>query len=71
MKQLQFDRKEWEEFLDNIDFTDDEVKVISLTRRGWKQEDIASELYISRRTVSRRYTSIMSKIVRYVLDKMA
>ena len=69
MNQLNFYVDEWQEFLANIDFTDEERKVIELVRRGWCQEDIAAELYCSRRTVARRYSSITNKIVRYVLRK--
>lgn len=69
MKKLDFYPEEWREFLDNIDFTDDERKIIALVRRGWHQEDIAAELYTSRATIARRYTSITNKIVRYVLRK--
>ena len=69
MNSLKFHREEWNEFLDNIDFTDEERQVIELVRRGWCQEDIAAEMYCSRRTVARRYTSITNKIVHYVLRK--
>lgn len=40
MSQLSFYPEEWEEFLENIDFTDEERQIISLIRRGWYQEDI-------------------------------
>lgn len=69
MKGLTFYANEWNEFIENIDFTDDELKIIELVRRGWCQEDIAAELYCSRRTIARRYTSITNKIVHYVLRK--
>lgn len=69
MKKLDFYPEEWTEFLDKIDFTDYERKIIELVRRGWNQEDIAAELYTSRATIARRYTSITNKIVRYVLRK--
>lgn len=69
MNNLNFYADEWNKFLNNIDFTDEERKIITLVRRGWCQEDIAAELYISRSTVARRYTSITNKIVRFVLRK--
>lgn len=68
MKQLNFYADEWNEFLENIDFTDKELRIIALVRRGWYQEDIASELYICRRTVARCYSSITNKIMRYLLN---
>lgn len=67
MRQLSFLKSEWEEFLNCIDFTDDELKIIPLIRRGWPQEDIAAELFLSRRTVARRVTSISNKIIHYIL----
>lgn len=67
MSGLTFYRDEWELFLSQIDFTDEERKVIDLVRRGWCQEDIAAELFCSRRTIARRYTAITNKIVRFVL----
>lgn len=68
MKRLDYYKEQWQEFIDNIDFTDEELAVIDLARKGWYQEDIAAELHTSRRTVARRYTSIVNKIVHYVLE---
>ena len=64
---LQFLKEDWEEFLQNIDFTDNELKIIPLIRRGWLQVDIAAELDISVSTVKRRITSITHKTVAYIL----
>ena len=58
---------EWDEFIRNCDFTDSELDVIKLLRRGWAEEDIASELYTSRSTIKRRKRSIVNKIKRYLL----
>ena len=68
MKRLDYYKEQWQEFIDNIDFTDEELAIINLARKGWYQEDIAAELHTSRRTVARRYTSIDNKIVHYVLE---
>ena len=65
---MDYYKEQWQEFIDNIDFTDEELAIIDLARKGWYQEDIAAELHTSRRTVARRYTSIVNKIVHYVLD---
>lgn len=64
---LEFRKEDWEEFLENIDFTDNEKKVIPLLRRGWYQVDIAAELNISVSTVKRRITSITNKTVSYIM----
>ena len=65
MCRLNYYKDQWEDFFANIDFTDEEKQIIELVRRGWCQEDIAAELYLSRRTIARRYNSIFSKITRY------
>lgn len=64
---LEFRKEDWEEFLANIDFTDNEQKIIPLIRRGWYQMDIAAELDISVSTVKRRITSITNKVVGYIM----
>lgn len=64
---LEFRKEDWEEFLSNIDFTDNEKKIIPLLRRGWYQMDIAAELDISVSTVKRRITSITNKTVSYIM----
>lgn len=64
---LEFRKEDWEEFLANIDFTDNEQKIIPLIRRGWYQMDIAAELDISVSTVKRRITSITNKVVSYIM----
>lgn len=64
---LEFRKEDWEEFLANIDFTDNEQKIIPLIRRGWYQMDIAAELDISVSTVKRRITSITNKTVSYIM----
>lgn len=64
---LEFRKEDWEEFLQNIDFTDNEQKIIPLIRRGWYQMDIAAELDISVSTVKRRITSITNKTVSYIM----
>lgn len=64
---LEFQKEDWDEFLSNIDFTDNEKKIIPFIRRGWYQVDIAAELDISLSTVKRRITSITKKVVCYII----
>lgn len=61
-----FSKNEWEILLNNIDFTDDERKIITYIRRGWRQIDIAQELYVNESTIKRRYKSILTKITLYI-----
>lgn len=63
---VKFFKDEWELFIENCGFTDDELELVPLLRRGWAGVDIAEELSISASTVSRRKRSIEGKIVRYI-----
>lgn len=63
---MKFFIDEWELFLENCGFTDDELELIPFLRRGWAGIDIAEELSVSLSTVSRRKKSIMTKIARYI-----
>lgn len=63
---MKFYNDEWELFLQNCGFTDNELEIIPYIRRGWAQIDIAEELSISLSTFSRRNKSIMDKIARYI-----
>lgn len=62
-KVMQFFKDEWDEFVDKCGFTDVELKVVSLMRRGWYAIDIAEELGYSRRTIVRRQKDIKNKIL--------
>ena len=57
-----FTREKYEKLIRDCGFTDDELKVFALKQRGWYGADIAAEMNISLRTVSRLYSSIKSKI---------
>lgn len=63
---MKFFVDEWELFLENCGFTDNEVELIPFLRRGWVSIDIAEELSISTSTVARRKKAIMEKIARYI-----
>lgn len=67
MPKLDFYPEEWSRLLELCDFTDEEKKIIELTRRGWCIADIAAELYASQRTIIRRRKSISNKIVHCIL----
>jgi DNA-binding NarL/FixJ family response regulator len=63
---MNFYNDEWETFIANCGFTDDELEVVPLLRRGWAQIDIAVELCISLSTLKRRKKRISQKIIRYI-----
>ena len=67
---LNFYKDEWNDILNNCDFTDIEIKIIELIGRGWCLIDISEELYLSLSTVKRRKKNIENKIIHYrVLHK--
>ena len=63
---LKFFNDEWEEFMSNCGFTDDEAEIVAYLRKGWYCVDIAFELNISLSTLKRRKKRIEQKIVRYI-----
>lgn len=65
---LDFTKSEWEDFTQNCEFTDDELEVIPLIRRGWAMVDIAYELCISESTLKRRKRKIEYKIIRRISE---
>lgn len=63
---LKFFNDEWEEFINNCGFADNELEIIPFLRRGWYSVDIAEELNISVSTFKRRKKRIEQKIIRYI-----
>ena len=63
---MRFYNDEWELFITNCGFTDDELEIIPDLRRGWACIDIAEELNVSLSTLKRRRTRIGKKIIRYI-----
>jgi DNA-binding NarL/FixJ family response regulator len=61
-----FFNDEWESFIENCGFTDDELEIVKFLRRGWAQVDIAAELCISLSTLTRRKKRISEKILRFM-----
>ena len=59
-----FPRSEYEHYISECGFTDEDLQVLNLRRRGWYLVDIAAELNVSVRTVKRRSASITNKIKR-------
>lgn len=63
---MNFFNDEWEMFVANCGFTDDELQVVHLLRKGWCIVDISEELNISHSTAARRRKRIGQKIIRYI-----
>lgn len=64
---LDFYPEEWRTFIRECDFTELELNIIDLTRKGWYIADIAQELFVSERTVKRRRKSIADKILHHII----
>ncbi len=62
-----FTQAEYEWFVQRAGFTDDELSVLHLKRRGWYNLQVADELNISERTVKRRVCAIKAKIMKTLL----
>lgn len=63
---MNFYKDEWDDFVANCGFTDDELEIIVFLRRGWVCIDIAEELNVSYSTLKRRRARIANKIKRYL-----
>ena len=63
---MRFFNDEWELFVKNCGFTDDELEIIPYLRRGWACVDIAEEISMSLSTLKRRRKRIGNKIIRYL-----
>lgn len=58
-------KEDWEEYIANCGFTDNELEIIKFMREEWPQSDIAAELCISLSTAKRRIKRIYLKIINY------
>jgi DNA-binding NarL/FixJ family response regulator len=59
-----FIKAEFDFFIENCGFTDEELKVFELKRRGKTHLEIADELNYCERTIKSRIKSIKKKILR-------
>lgn len=57
-----FSYNEYQRFMDRCPFTDEEIEILNMKRRGKSNIYISVKLHISERTVSRRLKSIRKKI---------
>ena len=63
---MKFFKDEWDLFVDNCGFTDDEQEIVKFLRKEWYGVDIAAEVNISIATYKRRKKRIFEKISRYI-----
>lgn len=61
-----FSHTEYNYFLEVCPFTDEELKILEMKRKGKSEIEISFALNLSQRTMSRRVHSIMKKISREI-----
>ncbi len=61
-----FTKTEFDYFIERCGFTDEELKVLELKRRGLTNITIAADMYVCERTVLRRVKSIKKKIIKVI-----
>jgi len=61
-----FSYNEYQRFIERCPFTDEEIEILNMKRRGKSNIDISMRLHISERTVTRRLRSIQNKILREI-----
>lgn len=70
MRTMDFYADEWNEFIENCDFTDLELKIIQYKRTTeLRNIDIGEELGYSEKTIIRRCQKIQKKIIHYISTK--
>lgn len=62
MNKFDFSFSDYQKFIEVCPFTDEELKILELRRKGKSVVEISFKLMISDRTVSRRIKSIAKKI---------
>ena len=63
---LKFEKFEWLLFLENCDFTEDELEIIEGIRKGFTDVYMSQKLSMSTASISRRKEKIYNKIIRFV-----
>jgi DNA-binding NarL/FixJ family response regulator len=61
-----FSYNEYQYFMERCPFTDEEIEILNMKRRGKSNIYISVELHISERTVTRRLQSIQNKILKEI-----
>ena len=66
LKSLDFNKAEYEYFIENCNFTERQKDILDLRRRGLSIVAISLRLYLSERTVNREIKKIKSKILKVI-----
>ena len=66
LKNLDFTKAEYEYFIDNCGFTDREIEILNLRRKGKSIIAISLEAHLSERTILRILKKIKHKILKVI-----
>ena len=66
LKRLDFNRLEYDYFMNNCNFTDRQKEILDLRRKGNSILGISLKLYLSERTVNREIKEIKRKIYKVI-----
>ena len=66
LKRLDFNKKEYEYFIENCNFTDRQKEILDLRRKGKSIVEISLKIQVSTRTVDREIRKIKNKIIRLI-----
>ncbi len=66
LKRLDFNKNEYEYFIENCNFTDRQKEILDLRRKGKSIVAISIETYLSERTINREIKEIKRKILKLI-----
>lgn len=66
MNRFDFSYEEYQKFIVQCPFTDEELKILEMRRKGKSIIQVSMELNLSDRTVERRIKSICKKIIKEI-----
>lgn len=66
LKKLDFNKFEYDYFIENCNFSDRQKEILNLRRKGKSITAISLELYLSERTVNREIKRIKHKIYKVI-----
>lgn len=66
LKRLDFNKEEYEYFIEHCNFTDRQMEILNLRRRGYSIVSISIKTHICERTVNREIKKIKNKILKVI-----
>ena len=66
LKKLDFNKSEYEFFMENCNFTDRQKEILDLRRKGFSILSISCKIFVSERTVNREIKRIKNKILKLI-----